>query len=107
MATYGIQTFKYDGEQAVQVLGNGTRGGVFGEVYTITKTGTPGLKPIVSFPKYTGRTIRVFQLKPGPHSWTISYPSGVPSISFYENAFVASSISEFYYDSTALYIFVK
>lgn len=102
---YGIKTFKPDGTTVI--LQNSTKSGVFGEVYQYMKTGTAGSKPPVSFPKYAGRTIRPMQLLPGAHSWSVSYPSGVPTITFYENDYIASGIPQFYYDSTVLYIFVK
>jgi len=105
MATYGLKTFKNDGTTVV--LQNSTKSGVFGEKYEYAKTGTAGTKPAVPFPKYTGRTIRPMQLIPGAHSWSVSYPSGIPTITFIENQPIAAGIPQFYYDSTVLYIFVK
>ncbi len=105
MATYGLTTYKADGTTVV--LANSKKSGVFGEAYQYNKTGVAGTKPPVSFPQYTGRTIRPMQLLPGAHSWSVSYPSGVPTITFVENQPIAASIPQFYYDSTVLYIFVR
>jgi hypothetical protein len=105
MATYGLTTYKEDGTTVV--LTNSTKSGVFGEAYQYSKTGTAGTKPPVSFPQYAGRTIRPMQLLPGAHSWSVSYPSGIPTITFVENEPIAASIPQFYYESTILYIFVK
>jgi hypothetical protein len=102
---YGLTTYKSDGTTIV--LQNSTKSGVFGEKYEYAKTGTPGNKPGVPFPQYTGRTIRPMQLIPGAHSWNVTYPSGIPTINFYENDAIAAGIPQFYYDSTVLYIFVK
>ena len=102
---YGIKTFKSDGTTVI--LQNSTKSGVFGEVYTYPKSGTAGSKPPVAFPKYAGRTIRPMQLLPGGHSWSVSYPNNIPTITFYENDSIASGIPQFYYEDTTLYIFVK
>jgi len=105
MATYGLKTYKSDGTTVI--LQNSTKSGVFGEVYTYPKSGTAGTKPPIAFPQYAGRTIRPMQLLPGGHSWSVSYPGGVPTITFVENADIASGITQFYYGDTVLYIFVK
>lgn len=105
MPVYGLQTFKSDGTTIV--LQNSTKSGVFGEKYQYAKTGIAGTKPAIPFPQYSGRTIRPMQLRPGAHTWSVSYPSGIPTITFIENQPIDSGIPQFYYDSTILYIFVK
>lgn len=107
MATYGLKTYKADG--VTTVLQNSSKSGVFGEAYQILKTGTAGSKPPISFPQYTGRTIRPMQLLPGAHSWSVTYPLAVPTITFVETGTMDTLLGDarFYYDATVLYIFVK
>jgi hypothetical protein len=103
---YGIKTFKADGTTAV--LQNSTKSGVFAQAYTVSATVPTGTT--VAFSQYAGRTIRVFQLRPGAHSWTISYPGSVPTINLTKNAdpsSIGANVTQFYYSDTVLYIFVK
>jgi hypothetical protein len=106
MATYGLKTYKADGSTVV--LQNSTKTGVFSQAYTVPATVTTGTS--VPFPEYTGRTLRIFQLRPGAHSWGISYPSSIPTITFTKNpdpAMLGANSPQFYYSDTILYIFVK
>jgi hypothetical protein len=105
MATYGLKTYKEDGTTVV--LQNSSKSGVFWGPIQYNRTGVPGVKPPISFPNETGRLIRPMQLIPGAHSWSVSYPAGVPTITFVENEPIASGIPQFYYDTTVLYIFVR
>jgi len=103
---YGIKTFKADGTTVV--LQPSTKSGVFAQAYTAPATLATGTA--VSFPQYTGRTLRVFQLRPGAHSWNISYPNSVPTITFIKNpnpATLGTLAPQFYYSDNVLYIFVK
>jgi hypothetical protein len=103
---YGLVTFKSNGTTAV--LQNSTKSGVFAQTYTVAATVPTGTT--VPFSQYTGRTIRVFQLRPGAHSWTISYPGSVPTINLTRNAdpsSIGANVTQFYYSDTVLYIFVK
>jgi hypothetical protein len=104
---YGLKTFKADGTTAI--LQNSTKSGVFAQTYTIpeqTATGT-----LISFPQYTGRTLRIFQLRPGVHSWYLTYPNSVPTLNLTKNpdpfSVGATFGGGFYYSDTVLYIFVK
>jgi hypothetical protein len=106
MPVYGLQTFKSNG--TTTVLQNSTKSGVFAQTYTVPSTVVTGTA--VAFSQYTGRTLRIFQLRPGAHSWSISYPSSVPTITFTKNpdpATVGASAPQFYYSTTVLYIFVR
>ena len=105
MATYGLKTFKSDGTTVV--LQNSTKSGVFGQSYTITKSGTSGLQTVVEFPQYTGRTLRPMQLRPGGHVWNTSVVNNIPRITFTENSEIGATGAAFYYSDTILYIFVK
>jgi hypothetical protein len=105
MATFGLKTFKSDGTTVV--LQNSTKSGVFGQSRTVNKTGTAGTQTVITFPEYTGRTIRPVQLKPGAHTWYVEVISNIPRITFTENSAIGVTGAAFYYDSTTLYIFVK
>lgn len=102
---YGLKTFKADGTTVV--LQNSTKSGVFGERYTIAATGTNGQVTAVDFPKYSGRTLRVLQLKPGGHSWAISYNSGIPRITFTQQYSSSVPLPTYFFGNTTVYIFVK
>jgi hypothetical protein len=103
---YGLKTFKADGTTAI--LQNSTKSGVFAQTYTIpeqTATGT-----LIPFPQYTGRTLRIFQLRPGIHSWYITYTNSVPTLNLIKNpdpSIIGGVSAGFYYSDTVLYIFVK
>ena len=106
MATYGLKTFKSNG--TTTVLQNSTKSGVFAQTYAVPATLATGTA--VAFSQYAGRTLRAFQLRPGAHSWSISYPSSVPTITFTKNpdpADVGANAPQFYYSTTVLYIFVR
>jgi hypothetical protein len=105
MATYGLKTYKSDGTTVV--LQNSTKSGVFGQAYTLSKSGTAGLQTIVEFPQYTGRSIRPMQLRPGGHVWFVGVVNNIPRITFTENSAIGVTSASFYYDETVLYIFVK
>lgn len=106
MATYGFVSYKSDGTTVV--LQNSSKSGVFGETYVKTKTGTAGEIVAVEFPQYTGRTLRVLQLKPGGHSWSVGSNNGIPIITFTEQGNVDLIVpGGFSYGDTTLYIFVK
>ena len=105
MPTYGLTTYKADGTTVI--LQNSTKSGVFGQSYTITKSGTSGLQTIVEFPQYTGRTLRPMQLRPGGHVWNTSVVNNIPRITFTENSAIGATGAAFYYSDTILYIFVK
>jgi hypothetical protein len=106
---YGLKTFKSDGSTVV--LQDSSNSAVYGQAYTI---GTPTRyldgAATKDFPEYIGRSIRVFQLRPGPHNWFTGTENGVPYISWFPSANPADygvTIPEFYYTTTTLYIFVK
>lgn len=105
MATYGLKTYKADGTTVV--LQNSAKSGVFGQVYTIAKSGTAGTVTVKSFTEYTGRTIRPVQLRAGGHRWTYSVVNNVPTITFTETSNAGAFTADFYYDDTTLYIFVR
>jgi hypothetical protein len=103
---YGIKTFKADGTTVI--LQNSTKSGVFAQTYNVPPTVVTGTA--VPFAQYTGRTIRIFQLRPGAHSWAVNYPNSVPTITFTKNpdpALLGANAPQFYYSTTVLYIFVK
>lgn len=104
---YGLKIFKADGTTVV--LQNSSKSGVFGEAYTKAKTGTAGEIISVQFPQYTGRTLRVMQLKPGGHSWSVGTNNGIPQITFTEQGNVDLIVpgNGFFYGATTVYIFVK
>ena len=103
--SYGLTTYKVDGTTVV--LQPSTKSGVFGEAYTITKSGTAGFQTIVEFPQYTGRSIRPMQLRPGGHVWYVGIVNNIPIITFTENSAIGVTSASFYYDDTVVYIFVK
>ena len=103
--SYGLTTYKVDGTTVV--LQPSTKSGVFGEAYTITKSGTAGFQTIVEFPQYTGRSIRPMQLRPGGHVWYVGVVNNIPRITFTENSAIGVTSANFYYDDTVVYIFVK
>jgi hypothetical protein len=110
---YGLKTFKSNG--TTLVLQNASKSGVYGRIYTLSTSdaiaNTGGFYSYQKqFPEYTGRTIRAFQLKPGPNDWIISYINSIPRIEFNQGANPANygvSNVNFNYTSTTLYIFVK
>jgi hypothetical protein len=106
MATFGLKTFKSNG--TTTVLQNSTKSGVFAQTYTVPATVVTGTQ--VSFSQYAGRTLRIFQLRPGAHSWILSYLDMVPTLTFTKNpdpATVGANAPQFYYSTTILYIFVR
>lgn len=109
MATYALKTYKSDGSTVV--LQPSTNSAVYGQAYTIgAPTRYVSGFPVKDFPEYTGRSIRVFQLRPGPHNWGTGVENGVPYISWLPTANPADygvAIPDFYYTTTTLYIFVK
>jgi hypothetical protein len=102
---YGFKTLKSDGTTVI--LQNSSKSGVFGEAYTIGITGTAGQVTPVDFPKYTGRTLRVLQLKPGGHSWQVSYNNSIPRITFVQRYSPSIPLPAAFFGSTTVYIFVK
>lgn len=105
MPVYGLQTFKSDGSTIV--LQNSTKSGVFGQSYSLAKSGITGLQTVVEFPEYTGRSIRPMQLRPGGHTWYVGVVNNIPRITFTENSAIGVTSASFYYEDTVLYIFVK
>jgi hypothetical protein len=127
MATYGLTTYKSDGTTVV--LQNSTKGGVFAQAF---EWDTSGLGPNVrfksfdpanpqfggyllrDFPEYAGRTIRVFQLRPGISTWSVDYENGVPYIAFFTSLSPADYLTprsipvpeDLNWGSTVLFIFV-
>jgi hypothetical protein len=102
---YGLKTFKSDGTTVI--LQPSTKSGVFGQSYSISRSGNAGLQTVVEFPEYTGRTIRPMQLRPGGHVWYVGVVNNIPRITFTENSAIGVTSASFYYDATILYIFVK
>jgi hypothetical protein len=127
MATYGLTTYKSDGTTAV--LQNSTKGGVFAQAFDWDSNSFgPNVRFIFfdpanpqfggynvkDFPEYAGRTIRVFQLRPGTSWWSVDYENGVPFIAFFRNSSPADYLSlrnipvpeDLNWGSTVLFIFV-
>jgi hypothetical protein len=105
---YGLTTFKAD--NSTVVFQNSSKSGVFARTYTCT----PADATLVNgtyrkdFPEYTGRTMRVFQLKPGTAAWSYGTTTGgLNRIEFNIVAAPGFADPKFTVDNTVLYIFVK
>jgi hypothetical protein len=128
MATYGLKTLKSDGTTVV--LQNSTKSGVFGQAfewnnsinganvrYVYFDPANPqyGGYLVKDFPEYAGRTIRVFQLRPGTSTWSTGVENGIPYISFFSNLSPVSYLSprgipvpeDLNWSQTILFIFVR
>ena len=118
MPVYGLTTYKSDGTTVV--LQNSTPSAVFGQIFTLTDAGTGATRsePISGgrfyyykdFTEYAGRTLRPIQLRPGEHQWTIGTSNNVPYIRWnknLQNYFSSTTIPEFLYTTTVLYVFVR
>jgi hypothetical protein len=105
---YGLKTIKADGTTVV--FQNSSKSGVFARTYTCL----PSDATLVSgtyrkdFPEYTGRTLRVFQLKPGNASWTYGTTTGgLNRIEFNIVTPLDFGDPNYTVGNTVLYIFVK
>lgn len=129
MATYGLKTFKSDGTTVV--LQNSAKSGVFAQAFdwdlnflgpNVRFVQYDPANPqyggynVRDFPEYTGRTIRVFQLRPGTSTWQVGYENGIPNISFFRNAYAPQDYltprgipvpEDLNWGSTILFIFVR
>lgn len=103
--SYGLTTYKSDGTTVV--LTNSTKSGVYGKFVTVAPVGTAGYQTTITFPEYTGRTIRPIQLKPGQHTWYSIVVDNVPRIVFTEYDQLAAVAGLSFYEDTVLHIFVK